>query len=192
LHGIERGNAYPLYINVIHSAKILYLCRMETQTIYYDRNAYPLGTFHVATLDGAICGLALTDNEAVALQEWRVRFPHATFVREDGIWDKLLQAPIRLHATGTDFQAKVWQALLRIPVGERRTYGQIAEEVGHPKAVRAVGTAVGSNPIAGLIPCHRVVRTSGALGGFHWGLPLKAAILQWEYKHGASILSRKM
>jgi len=93
--------------------------------------------------------------------------------------DKALQkAPLCL--IGAPFQIKVWEALLRLPEGHVSTYGDIASAIGSPKAVRAVGTAVGRNPIGYLIPCHRVLRKSGALGGYHWGLPMKRAMLGYE------------
>ena len=85
-----------------------------------------------------------------------------------------------LHLIGGPFQIKVWEALLRVPSGHVTTYGDIAASIGAPKAVRAVGTAVGRNPISYLIPCHRALRRDGALGGYHWGLPVKRAILAWE------------
>jgi AraC family transcriptional regulator of adaptative response/methylated-DNA-[protein]-cysteine methyltransferase len=87
-------------------------------------------------------------------------------------------APVYL--IGAPFQIKVWEALLRIPSGQVTTYSDIASAVGHPKAVRAVGTAVGRNPVSWLIPCHRALRKSGGLGGYHWGLPVKRAMLAWE------------
>jgi AraC family transcriptional regulator of adaptative response/methylated-DNA-[protein]-cysteine methyltransferase len=86
----------------------------------------------------------------------------------------------QLHMIGAPFQLKVWEALLRIPSGHVTTYSEIAQSIGNPKAVRAVGTAVGRNPVSLLIPCHRALRKSGALGGYHWGLPVKRAILAWE------------
>jgi AraC family transcriptional regulator of adaptative response/methylated-DNA-[protein]-cysteine methyltransferase len=81
---------------------------------------------------------------------------------------------------GAPFQIKVWEALVTIPSGQVTTYGDIAARIGHPAAVRAVGTAVGRNPISFLIPCHRAIRKGGGLGGYHWGLPVKRAILAWE------------
>ena len=89
-------------------------------------------------------------------------------------------APAPLLLIGAPFQIKVWQALLAIPSGHVTTYSEIARHIGHPKAVRAVGTAVGRNPISLLIPCHRALRKSGALGGYHWGLPVKRAMLAYE------------
>lgn len=87
---------------------------------------------------------------------------------------------LRLHVKATPFQLKVWEALLKIPCGQVSTYGQIADSIQHPKASRAVGTAVGDNPVAYLIPCHRVIRSTGILGGYHWGKERKTAMLGWE------------
>ena len=86
----------------------------------------------------------------------------------------------RIHMIGAPFQLKVWEALLNVPSGTVTTYGEIANSIGHPGAHRAVGTAVGRNPVGFLIPCHRALRKSGALGGYHWGLPVKRAMLAWE------------
>ena len=88
--------------------------------------------------------------------------------------------PINLLVGGTNFQIKVWQALLNIPFGEVRNYGQIAQSINSPKASRAVGSAVGNNPIALLIPCHRVIKSTGVIGDYHWGSKRKKAILTWE------------
>lgn len=93
-------------------------------------------------------------------------------------WSRLKE--IKLHLKGTDFQLKVWNALLRIPQGGLTTYGDIATEINNPKACRAVGTAIGENPVAFLIPCHRVIRSSGELGNYHWGEIRKTAIIGWE------------
>ena len=90
---------------------------------------------------------------------------------------------IPLHLVGTDFQLQVWNELLKIPFGETATYGEIAAALQNPKAYRAVGTAIGDNPVAVLIPCHRVLRTDGTLGGYHWGLEHKVQLLEWEKRH---------
>lgn len=87
---------------------------------------------------------------------------------------------IKLHLKATDFQLKVWQSLLRIPMGRLSTYGQIAQNIDHAKAARAVGTAIGSNPVAFLIPCHRVIQSTGLLGGYEWGTLRKTAMIGWE------------
>ncbi|MCG8579588.1 MAG: methylated-DNA--[protein]-cysteine S-methyltransferase, partial [Bacteroidales bacterium] len=93
-------------------------------------------------------------------------------------WDEPQQ--IKLHLKGTAFQLKVWDALLKIPAGELATYGDIAHSIDKPSAQRAVGTAIGSNPVAYLIPCHRVIRASGAIGGYRWGIVRKKAMIAWE------------
>ena len=96
--------------------------------------------------------------------------------RED--WSNLKK--VKLHLKGTPFQIKVWNALLHIPSGSLKSYLDIAGEIGDAKASRAVGTAIGSNPIAYLIPCHRVITSSGNLGGYHWGIDRKSAIIGYE------------
>ncbi|WP_407493574.1 methylated-DNA--[protein]-cysteine S-methyltransferase [Pseudooceanicola sp. MF1-13] len=114
------------------------------------------------------------------------RWPNATYIDDpDALRDWANAAfgqagEARLHMIGAPFQIKVWEALLRIPSGHVSTYGEIAKSIGSPKAVRAVGTAVGRNPVSWLIPCHRAIRATGGLGGYHWGLPVKRAMLAWE------------
>ena len=93
-------------------------------------------------------------------------------------WKQLDQ--IKLHLAGTPFQLKVWESLLKIPMGHLTTYGDIAQTIQNPNASRAVGTAIGSNPVAFLIPCHRVIQNSGHIGGYMWGLDKKSAIIGWE------------
>jgi AraC family transcriptional regulator of adaptative response/methylated-DNA-[protein]-cysteine methyltransferase len=85
-----------------------------------------------------------------------------------------------VYAIGSDFQLKVWESLLKIPMGKLTTYGTIAKQIGNPKAARAVGTAIGSNPVAFLIPCHRIIQSSGITGGYMWGPTRKTAIIGWE------------
>lgn len=97
--------------------------------------------------------------------------------------------PLPLHVTGTPFQLTVWETLLTIPFGELSTYSEVAAMAGKPKAVRAVGSAVGSNPVSLLIPCHRVVRKSGEIGQYYWGQKRKKAILEWESRHNSTLQS---
>ena len=114
------------------------------------------------------------------------RWPAAQFVEDPNAiagWTRAAldgRGEARAHLIGAPFQIKVWEALLQIPEGAVTTYSELARAIGNPKAVRAVGTAVGRNPISLLIPCHRALRKSGALGGYHWGLPVKRAILARE------------
>lgn len=161
-------------------------------TVYWGWFDSPFGLALVMGTDRGICGLALAAEmgKDAAMQDLVTRWPNATFVEdadrlrpwvltafgaEDDTRDK---APVYL--IGAPFQIKVWEALLRVPSGHVTTYSDIASAIGNPKAVRAVGTAVGRNPVSWLIPCHRALRKSGALGGYHWGLPVKRAMLAFE------------
>jgi len=138
--------------------------------------------------DRGICGMAFAADTGTeqTMQDMRSRWPAAVFVEAPErlrTWAEAalaMSGETTLHMIGAPFQLKVWEALLRIPSGHVTTYGEIAEAIGNPKAVRAVGTAVGRNPVSWLIPCHRALRKSGALGGYHWGLPVKRAMLAWE------------
>ena len=151
----------------------------------------PFGAVLVMGTDKGICGLSLAAEmgESAAMADLRARWPAATFTENPqrlrpwvlaafGMDRTLDKAP--LYLIGAPFQIKVWEALLKLPEGQVTTYGEIAKAIGTPKAVRAVGTAVGRNPIGYLIPCHRVLRKSGELGGYHWGLPIKRAMLGYE------------
>ena len=147
----------------------------------------PFGEMLLMWTDRGICGIGFTD---VMGREWsmsdlRRRWPEATYEEDSG--GAALRAAAmsagedtRLHLIGQPFQLKVWEALLSIPSGQVTTYSTIAERIGNPKAVRAVGTAVGRNPISWLVPCHRVLRKSGGLGGYHWGIPVKQGLLLRE------------
>ena len=148
----------------------------------------PFGPVIAMGTDRGICGMGFTSeqSETEAYDDLARRWPKATFVKApDSIrhWvdaAMTLQGEAKLHMIGAPFQLKVWEALLRIPSGHVTTYSEIATAIGSPRAVRAVGTAVGKNPVSWLIPCHRALRKSGALGGYHWGLPVKRALLAWE------------
>ncbi|SFD89107.1 AraC family transcriptional regulator, regulatory protein of adaptative response / methylated-DNA-[protein]-cysteine methyltransferase [Sulfitobacter brevis] len=152
----------------------------------------PFGKALVMGTEKGICGLGLADEmgDAAAMLDLTSRWPSATYVEDParlapwvrtafGLQDSPSdKAP--LYMIGAPFQIKVWEALLSIPSGQVTTYSEIAQAIGSPKAVRAVGTAVGRNPVSWLIPCHRALRKSGALGGYHWGLPVKRAMLAFE------------
>lgn len=147
----------------------------------------PFGTALVATTPRGVCHLAFVDGgRRAALAALKKRWPRA-LIKEDGagtgaVLAKAFRGRGRVPVTlaGTPFQTKVWEALLRIPPGRAASYAQVAAAVGQPRATRAVGTAVGENPVAFLIPCHRVLRATGALGGYRWGTERKRAILAWE------------
>jgi AraC family transcriptional regulator of adaptative response/methylated-DNA-[protein]-cysteine methyltransferase len=154
----------------------------------------PFGTAVVTATEYGISGLGFADGETsieAAFMDLANRWPLARFTRDDariapmvqqifdpGHWSA--ERPVRIVLIGTDFEVKVWETLLKIPVGQASTYSSVARHIGRPKASRAVGAAVGKNPISFVVPCHRVVGTSGALTGYHWGVPRKRAILGWE------------
>jgi AraC family transcriptional regulator of adaptative response/methylated-DNA-[protein]-cysteine methyltransferase len=153
----------------------------------------PFGLALAMSTPRGLCGLAFADvgEEAAALADMRARWPNATYVEDPTATAPLVarifdptswqgDQPLRIVFIGTDFEIKVWETLLRIPMGLATTYSTIAEHVGRPKAARAVGAAVGKNPISFVVPCHRVIGKSGDLTGYHWGLTRKRAILGWE------------
>lgn len=160
-------------------------------TIFWGWFETPFGPALVMGTKRGICGIgfAAETGKVDTMRDLVARWPKADFV-EDPIqltpWvETAFSADGMGHATplfviGAPFQIKVWEALMAIPSGHVVTYSQIADHIGHPKAVRAVGTAVGRNPISFLIPCHRALRKSGGLGGYHWGMPVKRVLLAWE------------
>ena len=148
----------------------------------------PFGQALVMGTSKGLCGLAFIDDGDIkaAFDDLAKRWPDATYRDDIGAikdWADAaftMKGEASLHMMGAPFQLKVWEALLQIPSGHVTTYSEIAQAIGSPKAVRAVGTAVGRNPVGWLIPCHRALRKSGALGGYHWGLPVKRAMLAFE------------
>ena len=157
-------------------------------TIAWGTFESPFGPVVAAGTDQGLCGLAFTAElgEQGARFDLKRRWPEATWEeRPEALRSWVDNAFARrgavpLAVAGGPFDLKVWQALIAIPEGSVATYSHIAEAIGNPKAVRAVGSAVGRNPLAWLIPCHRVLRRDGALGGYHWGLPVKRGLLAWE------------
>lgn len=148
----------------------------------------PFGRVFAMGTEKGLCGMAFAaeTSEQAAMDDLMGRWPEAVFVSNPDHISAWVQAAfsqkgqVNLHLLGAPFQIKVWEALLRIPSGHVTTYSEIAGAIKAPKAMRAVGTAVGRNPVSWLIPCHRALRKSGALGGYHWGLPVKRAMLAWE------------
>jgi len=148
------------------------------------------GNILIASTSKGICHLAFVENEFQAFGMLQNRFPNANFkqhldlIQQNALfifsddWQKLNQ--IKLHLKCTDFQLKVWETLLKIPMGQLSTYGSIAKHISNPNASRAVGTAIGDNPIAFLIPCHRVIQSTGKWGGYMWGTARKIVIIGWE------------
>jgi len=148
----------------------------------------PFGLAIVTATEKGVCGLGFGDDEAAMLADMTARWPKATYRHNDARAAKLIEKifaaardeALPLHLMGTPFQIKVWEALLAIPSGALSTYGTIAGGLKNPNACRAVGAAVGKNPISWLIPCHRVLGSSGALTGYHWGVERKRAMLAVE------------
>lgn len=164
----------------------------QALTIRYGVGESPFGPFFLATTHKGVCraSFVFENDNSPELAYLKKRWPNAVFEQDDAWAQGQLQQwfalkshppkPIKLHIVGTHFQQQVWQALLAIPLGQTSSYSALAAQVERPKAFRAVGTAVGANPITFLIPCHRVLQQSGSLGGYFWGLDLKRALLQWE------------
>ncbi len=154
----------------------------------------PFGTAVVTATEYGLSGIGFADGDTSvesAFADLANRWPNARFTRDDariaplvaqafdpGQWSA--DRPVRVVLIGTDFEVKVWETLLKIPVGAATTYQSVANHIGKPTASRAVGAAVGKNPISFVVPCHRVVGSTGALTGYHWGVPRKRAILGWE------------
>lgn len=162
----------------------------ESVFINYSYQATIFGDVLIASTDKGVCYLGFFDKKEEAFKELSERFPKASFIHnEDSIQKNALVlftkdetpiSPVVLHLKGTEFQFSVWRQLLKIPFGSLTTYGVISEEIEKFKASRAVGTAIGSNPVAYIIPCHRVVQSTGGLGGYMWGTTLKTALIGWE------------
>jgi AraC family transcriptional regulator of adaptative response/methylated-DNA-[protein]-cysteine methyltransferase len=165
----------------------------EGLTVYYGFHPSPFGSALIMATDRGLCGLAFADSggERAALDDMRSRWPKARYqedsartvvyaqrIFDSGQWKA--DTPLRVVLIGTDFEIRVWETLLKIPLGRATTYSDIARKIERPKASRAVGAAVGKNPISFVVPCHRVVGKSGALTGYHWGLTRKRAMLGWE------------
>jgi AraC family transcriptional regulator of adaptative response/methylated-DNA-[protein]-cysteine methyltransferase len=165
----------------------------EGLTIRYGLHPSPFGSAVVMATKRGLAGLALADagKERAAIADMKSRWPKATYVEDVAataplarrIFDTALwrrEEPLRVVLIGTDFEVRVWETLLHIPMGRLATYSDIAGKIAAPKAARAVGAAVGKNPISFVVPCHRVVGKSGELTGYHWGLTRKRAMLGWE------------
>jgi AraC family transcriptional regulator, regulatory protein of adaptative response / methylated-DNA-[protein]-cysteine methyltransferase len=187
------GRLHDLFVTHEGMPPGAYKAKGEGLTISYGFHPSPFGLALVMITPFGLCGLAFADEgeEVKALSDMTSRWTRAHFV-EDSAKTAPAAAqifaqpnfkpdqPLRVTFIGTDFEIRVWETLLKIPVGKATTYSTIADHIGSPKAARAVGAAVGKNPISFVVPCHRVLGKSGALTGYHWGLTRKRAILVWE------------
>ena len=161
--------------------------------IDYDYAATPFGRIILASTSVGVCYLAFEECADTALAALTKKFPNAQYhhastefqqqalVMLDQDWSCLRE--VKLHLLASEFQIKVWKALLKIPMGVVSSYGEVAQNIGQPSAARAVGAAIANNPVAFLIPCHRVIRKNGTIGGYMWGVARKQAILGWETGH---------
>jgi len=184
------GRLHDLFINIEGMTPGEYKNGGEDLSINYSFAESPFGDILVASTSKGICHMAFADDETQALSALRKNFPNAHYkqvvdlIQQNALyifthdWKDLDK--IKLHLKGTAFQIKVWETLLKIPMGHLSTYGNIAEQLHTPKASQAVGSAVGSNPVAFLIPCHRVIQSTGVIGQYHWGNIRKTAMIGWE------------
>ncbi|UVC09616.1 bifunctional helix-turn-helix domain-containing protein/methylated-DNA--[protein]-cysteine S-methyltransferase [Rhizobium sp. TH2] len=162
--------------------------------IRYGFHDSPFGRALLMITERGLCGLGFADHagsEAEAFRDMADRWPEASFIEDrEAVWpyaERIFdpekwdpKQPLRVVLIGTDFQIRVWEQLLEVPLGKLCTYSHLANRIGSPKASRAVGAAVGRNPVSFVVPCHRAIGKSGALTGYHWGLTRKRAMLGWE------------
>ncbi|HCA07631.1 methylated-DNA--[protein]-cysteine S-methyltransferase [Chryseobacterium sp.] len=184
---------HDLFVNIEGMSPAEYKNGGKSLSINYSFSKSPFGYVMVASTEKGICYMAFEDDKETALGNLKHTFPNASFFEKqdalqknalsifDKDWTKL--NTIKLHLKGTDFQLKVWESLLSIPMGKLSTYGSLAGKIGNPNASRAVGTAIGSNPVAFLIPCHRVIQSTGNIGGYKWGSERKQMMVGWESSH---------
>jgi AraC family transcriptional regulator of adaptative response/methylated-DNA-[protein]-cysteine methyltransferase len=185
------GRLHDLFIKIEGMTPGEYKNGGEQLTINYSFAASPFGTVITASTAKGICYMAFVDGaDDEAFTKLQRQFPNAAYhqfldaIQQNAIfiftqdWSKLND--IKLHLKGTAFQLKVWETLLKVPIGGLITYGKLATNLQNPNASRAVGSAVGDNPVAFLIPCHRVIRSTGETGQYHWGSQRKSAMLGWE------------
>ena len=187
------GRLHDLFVTHEAMSPGDYKTRGAGLTIRYGWHLSPFGVALVMVTDRGLAGLSFNDagGEREAFADMSSRWPNAAYVEDVSatapyaarIFDPArwrAEEPLRVVLIGTDFQVRVWQALLKIPMHKAKTYSAIAGEIGAPKASRAVGAAIGANPVSFVVPCHRALGKSGALTGYHWGLTRKRAILGWE------------
>nr|WP_250621838.1 methylated-DNA--[protein]-cysteine S-methyltransferase [Acinetobacter pittii] len=195
------GRLHDLFIQLEGMTPGEYKQQGEGVILNYSVETSPFGELLVVSSEKGICSIRFIETHANIEQLIKQYFPKAQLKNQSPIWHQQiatwfeqdfsehLQQKLPLNLAGTPFQLQVWEALLTIPEGQLRTYQDIAEQIGKPKAVRAVATAIGQNPIAYLIPCHRVIRATGMVGEYHWQKGRKLALLAWEMskQHGETV-----
>jgi len=193
------GRLHDLFVSCEAVTPGEYKLRGESVTMQYGFHPTSFGECLLAKTERGVCALRFltTSSKQAALRELRDEWPAARFVKDDDETGEICRyifktapederTPFHLHLRGTNFQLKVWQALLSIPAGHLTNYSDLAATIGTPKAQRAVGSAVGENPIAYLIPCHRVIRNLGVIGDYRWGHERKQAMIGWETAQASS------
>jgi AraC family transcriptional regulator of adaptative response/methylated-DNA-[protein]-cysteine methyltransferase len=196
LSGISR--LHDLFITIEGMTPGEYKNGGEQLTINYQFAESPFGPLIIASTTKGICHIAFADDQQEAVSTLQRAFPNALHRKQSDVlqqqalqifnedWNELPK--IKLHLKGTAFQLKVWETLLKIPAGKLTSYGSIAKHIQKPRAFRAVGTAIGDNPVAFLIPCHRVIQASGLFGEYHWGATRKTVMIGWEAALSAKTL----
>lgn len=181
---------HDLFIRIEGMTPASYKRGGENLFINYSFFESQFGLLILASTTKGLCFMQFIDNKEKGIDLLENYFSNAQFLEKEtpfhvkaksiysNNWDDISE--LKLHLKGTEFQLKVWESLLKIPQGNLTTYGEVANDINKPKASRAVGTAIGSNPVAFLIPCHRVIQSSGKLGGYMWGTTRKQAIIGWE------------
>jgi AraC family transcriptional regulator of adaptative response/methylated-DNA-[protein]-cysteine methyltransferase len=184
------GRLHDLFIKIEGMTPAEFKNGGENLEIKYSYTDSPFGDILIASTAKGICHMAFVESEQIGFKNLKDKFPNAFFEKKQDLIqqralfifqiDQSKLSEIKLHLKGTEFQLKVWDALLKIPSGNLCTYGSIAKMIGNPKASRAVGSAIGDNPVAFIIPCHRVIQSNGQLGNYMWGQSRKTAIIGWE------------
>mgnify|MGYP001608754696 FL=1 len=181
------GRLHDLFVDIEAMTPGQYQNQGENLTIRYSAFETKFGSCLVASTDRGICNILFFEEDGV--RELRARWPKANLIEETQPSHEQVrnyfsniapESKIKLHLAGTNFQIKVWEALLSIPEGNISTYGEIAKQLGHPDMSRAVGTAIGDNPVGYIIPCHRVLKSTGEISGYRWGVPRKRVMLAYE------------
>jgi AraC family transcriptional regulator of adaptative response/methylated-DNA-[protein]-cysteine methyltransferase len=184
------GRLHDLFMNIEGMTPAEYKNGGKALSINYSFAESPFGNIIVASTAKGICYMAFADDQDEAFNNLYMQFPNALYTQMVDLsqqnalfifkkdWSEL--SKIKLHLKGTSFQLKVWEALLNIPMGGLSTYSSVAAAIHQPNASRAVGSAVGDNPVAFLIPCHRVIKSTGETGQYHWGATRKSAMIGWE------------
>ena len=185
------GRLHDLFVNIEGMTPGEYKNGGKNLSIQYSFHECQFGNYIVASTSTGICNLLFFEKSAAAAEtELKSLWPNAKIFEGENQYHESIQRffendftqteKIKLHLRGTDFQLKVWESLLRIPEGHLSSYTNIAKAIHQPKAQRAVGTAIGSNPVAFVIPCHRVIKSVGEIGDYRWGAPRKMAMIGWE------------